>query len=197
MSTPGKVLSVICLLMVVVCVYLMAQVSQLNRNWGKAIDSVTEQVKTDSKNLEELKVQSFATAEHVKKERILTDTQFVAVRQDLEDLRGLLSRAQETLLRVELQLEAELETIQIAQAAKERRDREHVQLEQDQQEAIAEVQQLADQNDELLSRLADLREEFQTLLAENRSLLRRNQGNGNQNGEEADVNAAAAALLFR
>ncbi|CAN5797719.1 hypothetical protein BH23PLA1_BH23PLA1_36380 [soil metagenome] len=198
MSTAGKVLTVLCLLMVLPCVWLIAQTSQLYRNYGKAIDAQEQQVATTVQEFEKAKVDAFATAEKVKKERLLTDAQVVAVRKDLEDLRGLLSRAQETLLRVELQLEAEQQTIQIAQAGKERRDREYAQLEQDQENIIAEVQQLADENDQLLERLADLREEFQMLLAENRDLLRRRDpGNSSDNGEATDTNAnASASALF-
>ncbi|RUL87239.1 hypothetical protein [Tautonia sociabilis] len=173
MSTAGKVLSVLVALMVLVSIYLLSMVSQLNRSWGSRIETVAQQNEQAAEQIRQTEAEAFATEQQVLAERLATAARARSLRTTIEDRDNRLSALKETQLRFQLSLQDNQ-----ALAAEMREtiaDREQVQA--DLSARLAEANELRDrlaaENAAKLDRLQSLRSRLTELLAENDQLLRR------------------------
>lgn len=173
MSTAGKVLVVLVLLVLPVWIILVSAVAQLNMEWTQELAKQTKQVET-------------LTADVAKNERAI---------EDLEDkiaLEQLASQEQQTVLRGKLtDLErAKAETIEVqtavgvqvailqkalakAEIAREARKQELENETAGLAAARMTVDELKAANSELLAELTQLRNEFKSLLESNKALVER------------------------
>lgn len=173
MSTAGKVLSVLVILVAIAWMFLTAAVSQLNHNGAEAVEQLKKQVEkldndvlTATRDLQ--KAKDDWTQDQIATQDTLTVLQ--ARQSDLEKARSVV---QEIKTRVDLQL-ADAETIAKASATNlEQRIAEKKNETENLARLKADVEQLKAERTELVNRLTELREKFKATLQENRTLTER------------------------
>lgn len=173
MSTAGKVLSVLVILVTVAWVFLTAAVSQLNRNGTKAVDDLKVQVAKLETEVTKAARDLDKAKEDWHLEQAVTQKRLTVLQARQSDLEKARSVVQEISTRVTLQL-ADAETIAKTSAAD--RDQRIVEKKAETEalkKARADVVQLKAERTELVGRLTELRKKFQTTLDENRSLTQR------------------------
>jgi chromosome segregation ATPase len=178
MSTAGKVLSVLVILVAVAWMFLTATVSQLNHNGAEAVEQLKKQVEKLDKDV--------ATATHdLQKakddwtlDQVATQDRLTVLQARQTDLEKARSVVQEIKTRVDLQL-ADAETIAKTSATNlEQRIAEKKNETEALVKTRTEVEQLKTERTELVGRLTELREKFKATLEENRSLTERVQKKG-------------------
>ena len=171
MSTAGKVLSVLVALMVLVSIYLLSMVSQLNRSWGSGIESVSAKIVEVEEDVREAQASAFAIQQQVLTQRQSTDAKLRSLRIVIEGLDNRVSQLKEDQLRLTLRLKDEMALIARMQQTVTEREQEQNELQASLNEANARRDQLASENGEKLDRLQSLRTQFTQLLTENEQLL--------------------------
>jgi len=167
MSTAGKVLTVLILLVMIVWLVVLSGVTQLNVNWE-------EKIAKQDKQLDQLQKDADAAAS-----RLLSLTDQARLKQDetdreLREILGRIATAErrqsdvvEKLSRVKFELAEYLAAVEQANVNKATREAEFAQGEADlvkKKEEIAKAQGL---NSDLRDQLAKLQDEFKKILAEN------------------------------
>jgi len=167
MSTAGKVLTVLILLVMIVWLVVLSGVTQLNVNWE-------EKIAKQDKQLDQLQKDADAAAS-----RLLSLTDQARLKQDetdreLREILGRIATAErrqsdvvEKLSRVKFELAEYLAAVEQANVNKATREAEFAQGEADlvkKKEEIAKAQGL---NSDLRDQLAKLQDEFKRILAEN------------------------------
>lgn len=173
MSTVGKVLTVLVMLVAVAWVMLSATVAQLNRNGTQAVEALQKQVaklETDVRGTErsfrELKDRTSMQQAETQK----TLTVFQVRLSDVEKAR---SEQQETATRVTIQV-ADIEAnVKAATALREERLAEKKAEIKGKADAESSVERLKAENTKMVARLTSLRTKFKTTLAENKALVNR------------------------
>jgi uncharacterized protein (DUF3084 family) len=167
MSTAGKVLTVLSVLMLVVWIVMISAVAQLNTNATQAL----EKVKSD---IEKLKVDVAQTNDTATKLRVQVNEEQAAKGRELRLVGIRLSTAErqltttkENLARVQNQVANYTKTLAAAQEDKEARIQEKADLETQKAAGEALVKRLQGENDELLGQLTKLRNDFQEILKKN------------------------------
>jgi len=160
MSTAGKVLAVLVMLMTLVWMILSAGVDQLNTNFNRKIhdlnvqveklDGDVDQARTD---LEGLKSSASSLQEALDHELLVLN----ARESDLEKDR---SQIKESLSHWQFQLETANETIERAKTGLQHRTEEHESSQQLLAKSKADVKELMDRCGELSDQLLALRKEF-------------------------------------
>lgn len=172
MSTAGKVLIVLNMLLVVVWIGLASQAAMLNRNWG-------QQIANTQAEIQKLEVAVPAKLAEVDREKDKITVEQIKTDNDLTNLRDQFSKLEkdealtkESLARFTLQLE----TMQVAVAKAQARHEVRKKEKEDTEKALAEtrqlVVQLGQENDALLARLTSLRTDFVRTLARNKEMIR-------------------------
>jgi chromosome segregation ATPase len=171
MSTAGKVLSVLVALMMLVSIYLLAMVSQLNRSWGRGIETVSTQVEETEQQVRQANADAYAIQKQVVSERQITDAQLRSLKLRVEDLENRVSLLKEDQVRLELRLAGEEDLLARTNETIAGREQEQAEL----QAGVAELNSLRDrlaaENTERLGRLSSLQDQLTALLAENQELL--------------------------
>jgi chromosome segregation ATPase len=173
MSTAGKVLSVLVILVAVAWVFLTAAVSQLNHNGTKAVDDLKVQVAKLETELTKATRELDKAKDDWHLDQAATQKRLTVLQARQSDLEKSRSAVQEIATRVTLQL-ADAESI--AKTSATDRDQRIVEKKAETEalaKARAEVEQLKTERTELVGRLTELRKKFQTTLKENRSLTQR------------------------
>ncbi len=173
MSIAGKVLTVLIMLGLLVWIFLVAQVAELNRNWGQQISKLqkdAEQAKEQAAKLREdvAKVRSQIALEQVQK-----DAQLTRMRSQISNLEKQNSFTRETLDRYNLQLNSVQAAVASAQEIQKIREDELVATNKAVQDSLAELNQLVRTNNDMLGELGRLREEFRDTLESNKQLVAR------------------------
>jgi hypothetical protein len=186
MSTVGKVLAVLVLLLAIGWIVLSAAVTELNRSAAAAV----EKKKADAIKLDE-EVRGLAVA--IQQEKDKTDAQQVAT-QDL--LTGIQARQADRekersqILQIAQRFKLQAQGAQSSEAAAQKLNEERLAEKTAETEAKAAeekvVTKLMSENDALFKQLAELRENFKTTLAENKALVDRL-------GKSANGSAASSA----
>lgn len=171
MSLAGKILTVFVTLTMLACIWLSAQVAQLNRNWGQAVVDQQRFVAEKTKDLAELKSGSYLATRHLLASRAATDHGLRVARQGLEDDQTRVSQDEETRVRAELLLEAEKSINASTKAARDRRLTERADLKEALAATYEELDRLSAESDRLIAHATELQDRFQSVLAENQELL--------------------------
>ena len=172
MSTAGKVLSVLVALMMLVSIYLLSMVSQLNRNWGKGIETVSAQIEQLDDQVRQAQAEAYAVQQQVISERQITDARLRSLRQRVEDLENRASYLKEDQLRIQIRLDEEQGLIARMRESIAGREQEKAELQANLNRTNTRRDQLAAENSEKLDRLTSLRDQFSMLVAENQQLLK-------------------------
>lgn len=170
MSTTGKVLSVLAILLSIVWVVLTSAVSELNRNGTKALEELQTKY---AKLTEDLKVSEhdFQTfRDKIYEEQLETDNDIAVLRSQQAELEKSRSEVLELSTRVKLELELVNATIKQATSDREIRAAEKVAETKAKADAEADVEKLKSENAASLARLAELREKFKSTLEANKTM---------------------------
>ena len=173
MSTAGKVLAVLIMLMAVVWVFLTAAATQLNRNGAKAVEDVKNQVaKLEAEvNTAELDLQK--TKDEWNQDQAATQNALTVLGARQSDVEKTRSAWQEILTRVTIQLANAESTVKASEVNRDQRVADKKSETEALAKAKADVEQLKADRSELMARLTELRDKFKTTLDENRSLVQR------------------------
>ena len=171
MSTTGKVLSVLAVLLALVWTVLTSAVAELNRNGTKAFEDLQGKY---SKIAEDLKVaeHDFQTfQDKINEEQIETDNDLAVLRGQQAELEKARSQVLEITSRLNLDLELLAVTIKQATVDRDFRATEKVAEIKAKADAEAEVEKLKSENADSLARLTELREKFKSALEANKSMV--------------------------
>jgi chromosome segregation ATPase len=173
MSTAGKVLTVLVLLLAPIWMFLMATVAQLNTNWTEAIDArdkdiakLEEQVKTNEREIQALKDQ-------VASQQDTTERTSAVLRSQVAEVERQRAEAIEIQTRVASQVETINAALKNAEAARELRKTELANEQTAKKQFEDEVEKLKGENTALLDELTNLRNDFKETLESNRALKER------------------------
>ncbi|MEW4570963.1 hypothetical protein AB1L88_24100 [Tautonia sp. JC769] len=187
MSTAGKVLSVLVALMMLVSIYLLAMVSQLNRGWGRGIETVSTQIEETEQQVRQAKADTYAIKKQVVTQRQTTDSQLRSLKLRVEDLENRVSVLKEDQLRLELRLDAEESLLARTNETIAGREQEQAELLAGVNDLNSLRDRLASENAERMERLGSLQDQLTMLLAENQDLLQQVASRGSDAGSEADA----------
>ncbi len=170
MSTPGKVLVVLVALGLVGWTLLFAMVGKLNRNWGEKVTAAEQETPPLTQRLAESTAASLATESAIFFEKSATGQELRLLRTQVEDGAVRLSNAREAALRVQLQRDGQEALVVTSKAAAELRAKQKGETEEELAASLADLQKKNEENAQLLARLGELRQEFQTVQADNLEL---------------------------
>ncbi|HEU5117537.1 MAG TPA: hypothetical protein VFT74_12910 [Isosphaeraceae bacterium] len=194
MSTAGKVLSVLVALSILGAIFLSAQVAQLNRNWGQKLD----QVKADLVKAQDAIPPVIVEIRQLKDQIVLIqlekDDQLTRLRSTLSRLQKADSDTKETLDRYNIQLATADQQMQQAKLFLETAKRERAETQQEYARTLAELNQLADQNAQMLAELERLRSSLVATLQESQSDVRKILGEAEPGTESASRRTRPASL---
>jgi len=179
MSTAGKVLTVLSLLLTALWVLLAASVTQLNRNGAKAIEDLQSKVATIEKQVADTRaeIRKLNDSIAVERSQALDElTTFQARQSEVEKQR---SEALESLSRVKLQLDEVTANVNQGKSDSAQRLAEREAEKQGKADSLALVEKLRGDNGQLQNELAGLREKFRTGLQSNKALADRLLQHGN------------------
>jgi chromosome segregation ATPase len=161
MSTAGKVLSVLVLLLLLVWMVLAAGVSRLNTNGNKALHDLTEEFEKLRADVDQtqddvvgLKAQTASVQEKI-------DNELTVLRARQTELEKARSQIIESFSRVTYEVATVDETVKAAQETVEHRNTELEAERKALSETRDEVKTLMADSSQLMSRLDSLRKEFQ------------------------------------
>lgn len=171
MSTAGKVLVVLIMLVTVVWMILTSGVAQLNRNGNKALKDLTEKVAKLEEDLKSVKVDIVKIKDEttLTQEKIDRDTTVIRSRQT--DVQKANSAIKDVLSTVQYQLATLSDTVKNAEQSRDQRAVEKQAEEKALADARGEVVRLQGQNQVLMDRLTSLRQQFQDTLKKNTEML--------------------------
>jgi chromosome segregation ATPase len=171
MSTAGKVLAVLFLLVSLVWIVLAAGVSRLNTNANTKLHELTVEVEKLGATLQETQHDIATLLDQTSQNQEQMDREFTALRAEQAEVEKSRSQIQENLSRIQNQFATVEETIKSAQAALEFRNTDL----QDETKALAdaksEVQTRMDDSTKLMARLTALRKDFQRTYDANLEML--------------------------
>jgi hypothetical protein len=175
MSTAGKVLVVLVMLVSVAWMILGGGVAQLNRNGNEALDKLTTELQKVEEDLASAKVEIRQLRDQTHSTQAHIDRDLNVLRSRQSDEEKARSQISETLSRLRYQLATVEETIKTAQTSLENHNKEH----QDEEKAIddlrTEVKSVKTENTQLMARLQSLRTKFQDTYHQNIEMAHRRQ----------------------
>jgi chromosome segregation ATPase len=173
MSTAGKVLTFLVVLVAIVWVVLTAGVAELNRNGTRAVDDLRKKVAKLEVDVREAgqQLEAVKSETHLEQARMDNDLTVRQVAQSEWEKRRSLTK--ESLSRVQLQLADAEAVLKTGGAHKDQREAEKEAETKALADSRAEVEALKAEREKLVGRLTELRDKFRTTLQENKSLVER------------------------
>lgn len=173
MSTAGKVLSVLVVLVAVVWVMLSATVAQLNRNGTQAVEDLQKKVAALDVQVVEAARAFDQLKESTHLEQLKTQSELTTIQARQADVEKTRSEVKEIATRVQLQVADVDAMVKNAGAhQKQREDDKDAEI-----RALAaareNVETLKDQREQMVGRLSTLRDKFKATLQQNKSLTDR------------------------
>ena len=153
MSTAGKVLAVLVMLMSLVWMILSAGVSQLNTNGNKKLHDLAEQVEKLQEDVEKAQDDIVALKSSASSVQEQLDHEVTVLHARQSDHEKDRSQIRESLARWQYQLATVQETIDRAKAALQHRIEEHQTGEQVLAKSKSDVKELMDRSGELMTQL--------------------------------------------
>lgn len=173
MSTAGKVLSVLVALSVLGAIFLSAQVAELNRNWGQKVITVDAELQKAKEAVPPVITEIRQLKDQISLVQLEKDDQLTRFRSELSKLQKADTYTKETLDRFQIQGASVEEQEQLSKQFLETVKRERVETQQNYARTLAELNQLADQNSQMLAELERLRASFVETLQESQSDVRK------------------------
>jgi chromosome segregation ATPase len=160
MSTAGKVLAVLVMLMSLVWMVLSAGVDQLNTNGNKKLHDLAEQIEKLEGEVEQARDDLVALKSSASTVQESLDYEATVLHARQSDLEKDRSQIKELLSNWQYQLDTAKETIDRAKTALQHRTDEHEGSQQLLAKTKSEVKELMDRCGELTNELLALRKEF-------------------------------------
>jgi chromosome segregation ATPase len=167
MSTAGKVLVVLILLVTVGWLFLGSGVAQLNRNGNAALAKLQADLAKAEEGLQQAQVDLVRIKDQTSQFQENMDTQVAVIRARVTDVEAAGSRLKAVLNNMQHQLETVQNTVEQAQHDLDVRKQERADETKALADARAEVRRLRDRDGELTDRLASLRREFKATYEKN------------------------------
>lgn len=172
MSTAGKVLIALVLLVLPVWIMLVSAVAQLNSEWKQALAKQQQQAESLEQQIAKNEQEIAATRDAISRMLDVAQEQQTVLRSKIADVERSRANAAEILSSVNVQLSVLKGAVAGAEKARDQRAAEKMAEIQRKDAAEKEVEQLKIQNNELMNTLAQLREEFKATLDANRRLIK-------------------------
>jgi len=169
MSTAGKVLSVLVVLVMAVWIVMMSAVTQLNTDASKRLADLQDEILKLKDEVGRTERNAFETRLKINDEQVGKERDMTLVRTRLSTVERQLSTTRESLSRVQIQVENYTKALETAKAGLALRNEEKAKVEKDKAEEEAVVKRLQGENSELTERLLKLRTDFQTTLKQNQA----------------------------
>lgn len=173
MSTAGKVLTVLCMLLAAVWVLLAASVTQLNRNGAKAVDTLQTKVAGLEKDVAKAKADLRDLADQIYLERTRMQDELAALQSRQTGVEKSKSVVLESLTRVKADLDTLTATVKQGNEEVKKRQAEKADETKLKADAVALVEKLKGENGQLLGQLSGLRDKFRTSLEANKEMVQR------------------------
>lgn len=173
MSTAGKVLVVLVLLLAPVWVILVSAVAELNKSGGEQVAKLKGDVANLEKQVTDTRRQIVTLKDQIKLEQVTMLQEVAAIRSHAADLEKARSETFEIAARVNYQVVAMQEAAKRSEATKELRVAEKTQEIAAKAAAEKEVERLKQEHAALVERLDKLRNDFKATLDSNRKLVDR------------------------
>jgi len=173
MSTPGKVLVVLVMLLAPVWMILIAAVAELNKSGGSQIASLKTQVETLEKQVSDARKQLDALKAQIGLAQVAMANDLAVIRSRQADLQKARSETLEMASRVKFQVESTQEAAKQAEATRDLRATEKTQEIASKESIEKEVEKLKQEHAEAVEHLDKLRNAFKATLESNRKLLAR------------------------
>ena len=193
MSTAGKVLTVLILLVMMGWIVMLSAVTQLNANWTqriakaeKDLEAATAKIAAESTRIVDLTDQG--RAEQAGKDRDLREVQSRIVATE-----GRLSSKVEDLTRVQFQLADYEAAVKKAETNLATRKAELAKANEDFAAKKAEIAQKQEENAQLRDQLARLQDDFRRLLNANTKQIRANTGDRPESQPASDRRPSPAS----
>jgi len=170
MSTPGKVLVVLVLLVTPIWVVLFSAVAELNKNGTKAVETLKAQISKLEADVAKNERDIIVLKDETTLEQKATADQLAMLRSRQSDAEKARTELIEMASRVKLQLAGIEAAVKNAEAARDLRNAEKKQETEAIAAAEADVEKLKEEHANLTSQLDKLRSEFKDTLEENRKM---------------------------
>ncbi len=167
MSTAGKILLGLILVVSLAWIGLAAGVAQLNRNGNAALAKLANEYASAQENLAKARADIVKIIDETTVFQEGVDAQLTTIRSRLYDVEGNNSRLTELANRVQYQLESVQNTVKDGERLRDQRVAEKQDEEKALADARAEVQELMAESDKLTQHLESLRQEFKKTFESN------------------------------
>lgn len=174
MSTAGKVLTVLILLVMVGWIVMLSAVTQLNVNWQAKIISQQKAIQASDDKLAQATTSYRTATEATLVEQAAEDRDLRDIRTRIAYLEARLSIKTEDLSRSQIQVTDYEAAVAQAGTHKTHRLAEHTKAEADLAAKRTEIAQRQEENGQLRDQLARLQDDFKRLLTNNMRQLNRN-----------------------
>jgi len=192
MSTAGKVLCILITVPAILWIWLASGVAEMNRNWGQEIvrlDAGIAQAKTDIETTMEEVAKLKSKIDLVQRER---DSQLTVMRGQMSQLYEFESMSKETQDRYAQQLASVNSSAEAAERRVQRAVQDLTETKQQLVDSTTELEKVRGENQQDREALAQLRQQFLSLLAENTDLVQKA-----LKAEQAQSRPAGAPTLSR
>jgi chromosome segregation ATPase len=173
MSTAGKVLVVLVMLVAAIWTVLASGVAELNKSGGDQVAQLNEKVAATEKELAAATRKLAQLKDQIALEQEAMKDHLAVIRAQKADLEKARSETIEIATRVKFQVAAMQEAVKRAETTKEFRQNELSQEVEAKAAAERTVEQLKQEHAELTEQLNQLRSKFKSTLDSNRQLLGR------------------------
>jgi chromosome segregation ATPase len=171
MSTAGKVLTVLVTLSILFWIAMFSVVAKLNENWANQINSLNKSLEKAEQELPDLETKLQAALFDLTAEQDRLNDQLTVFRARLSDAERRDAETKETLERARLQLASVESAVKSSQGTNEHRLGEVNATKKKLSEEQARVETLKGEVAKGMDELATLRQQFKSLLEENKAML--------------------------
>ncbi|WP_435011321.1 hypothetical protein P12x_002628 [Tundrisphaera lichenicola] len=167
MSTAGKVLTVLILLVMIIWVVVLSGVTTLNVNWEQKIDKQEKQLQTLQADAEKAASDIIRLTEQARREQDATERDLAEVLVRIATAERRQSATVESLTRLKAEVADYTAAVERAEINKKNRDAEFAQVEEDVRKKLDEIAKSQTLNSDLRDQLAKLQDDFKKLMADN------------------------------
>jgi hypothetical protein len=176
MSTPGKVLVVLVLLLAPVWIIMISAVAQLNKNAGEQVESLKKNVNALENQVSAAEKEIVGLRDKIALEQEAMADHLAMIRAHKSDLEKSRSEWIENVTRYRFDLASRQETAKRAEATRDLRLAEKMQETEAKKATEAEVEQLKQEHAQLVEQLDKLRSDFKATLESNQKGVERLKG---------------------
>jgi outer membrane murein-binding lipoprotein Lpp len=171
MSTAGKVLTVLVMLVLIGWVILASGVSRVNTNYNTKLNNLQTQVEKLSAQVTQTQLDVTSLTDQTAQVRTQIDLNFALLRSREITIQKTKSQILETLLRLQYELAIAQDTAKSAQSALDGRNNELQTETKELSQERATVQELIATTDKLTEQLTTLRKDFKSTYQSNLEIL--------------------------